>query len=264
MSAEELIYEKKDGVGWIRINRPELFNTLDRDGWDRLGDLLIAAGRDKSVGVVVLTGTGEKSFCAGGYLADLTSFDTQQARDLYESGYRALTAMRRIPQPVIAAVNGVAIGGGNEIVVCADLAIASEHARFGQAGPRVGSAPIWGGSNLQSITLGEKKAREVAYLCRQYKAQEALEMGWINKVVPHDQLIATVQEWCEELLDKSPAYLEVTKISSNIWWEMLAPSIEMGRLAMIRLAGGEEMTEGASAFMAKRKADFRQFRNGAE
>lgn len=259
-SPDQILFEKRDAVAWITINRPELFNTLDRDNFERLGDVLLEAGADRSIGVVVLTGTGEKSFCAGGYLADLASFSQQKARDLYDSGGRALTAMRRIPQPVIAAVNGAAIGGGNEIVVCSDLAIAAEHARFGQAGPRIGSSPIWGGTNLQALTLGEKKTREVCYLCRQYSAKEALDLGWINKVVPAGELVATVQEWCEELLDKSPAYLEVTKMSSNVWFESLAPTIELGKQALIRLAGGEEMTEGATAFMEKRKPNFRQFR----
>lgn len=256
----DITYETADSVAWITIDRPALFNTLDRDGWESLGDALLAAGADSTIGVVVLTGTGDRSFCAGGYVGDLASFSIQQARDLYESGYRALNTMRRIRQPVISAVNGVAIGGGNEIVVCSDLVIASEHARFGQAGPRVGSSPICGGTNLQALTLGEKKSREVCYLCRQYGAEEALQMGWINLVVPHNRLKETVKEWCEELLDKSPAYLEVTKMSSNVWWESLAPTIEMAKQSLLRLAGGEEMTEGASAFMEKRKPDFRRFR----
>ena len=256
----QIILEKRGGVAWITFNREDRYNAFDYSTFQALGDTLAEVGDDGSIGVVVLTGAGDKSFCAGGYLADLQKFDRAQARRLYNISQRTFGLMRRIPQPIVAAVNGVAVGGGNEIVICSDLAIASEHARFGQAGPRIGSSPIFGGNQMLALTIGEKKAREVCYLCRQYTAQEAFEMGWINKVVPHDQLHAEVSAWCEEMLDKSPAYLETTKICSNAWWDSMAATMEHAKHILLRLAGGEEMTEGATAFMEKRKPNFRQFR----
>jgi 2-ketocyclohexanecarboxyl-CoA hydrolase len=255
-----IIFEKRGSVAWITFNHPDRHNSFNYEDLLEIYGVLREIGHDKTIGVVVFTGAGEKAFCAGGYLADLTKFDIQQARKLYDASWDVFSTMRRIPQPIISAVNGYAIGGGNEFVICADLAIASDKARFGQTGPRIGSTPVYGGTNLLALTIGEKKAREVVYLCRQYSAQEALDMGWINKVVPHEKLYEEVQQWCEELLDKSPSYLEVSKIMSNIWWDNITAGMEHAKQAMLRLAGGPEMTEGASAFMAKRKPDFRKFR----
>jgi dihydroxynaphthoic acid synthetase len=259
-AGEDVLLEKRGQVAWITINRPDRYNALDYASYEAIGKAFKDVGFDSSIGVVVLTGAGDKSFCAGGYLADLVNFSAGQARRLYALSLETYQTMRRIPQPIIAAVNGYAIGGGNEFVICSDLAIASEHARFGQTGPRIGSSPIYGGNNMLSLTIGEKRAREVVYLCRQYSAQEALEMGWINKVVPHAELYDEVQRWADEMLDKSPAYLEVSKMCSNVWWESMMPTMELARQSLLRLAGGEEMTEGASAFMEKRKPDFRRFR----
>jgi 2-ketocyclohexanecarboxyl-CoA hydrolase len=258
--AQDILLERRDLVGWVTFNRPDRFNAFDYDSFGQLADVVEELGHDPKIGVIVLTGAGDKSFCAGGYLGDLTHFNAVDARKLYDLSQRCFQALRRAPQPVIAAVNGFAIGGGNELVICSDLAIASEHARFGQAGPRIGSSPIFGGNNLLALTIGEKKAREVCYMCRQYSAQEALAMGWINKVVPHSQLQQEVQAWCEELLDKAPGYLELTKMASNVWWDMTTPTMELSKQVLLRMAGGAQMTEGASAFMQKRTPDFRQFR----
>jgi enoyl-CoA hydratase/carnithine racemase len=252
--------EKRGSVAWLTIDRPDRYNCLDHNSFRQLAEGLEEIGHDSKIGVIVLTGAGDKAFCAGGYLANLVDMRTSDARLLYDWSHKTFNALRHVPQPVIAAVNGAAIGGGNELVVCSDLAIASDRARFGQAGPRIGSSPIFGGNNLLAISIGEKKAREVCYLCRQYTAQEALELGWINKVVPHGQLYDEVQQWCEELLDKSPGYLELTKASANVWWDMLTPALEHAKQVLLRMAGGAEMREGASAFMEKRKPDFRRFR----
>jgi dihydroxynaphthoic acid synthetase len=260
MELEHTLFEVRGAVAWITINHPERHNSFDYLTIKEIGDILEEVRLMNEVGVIVLTGAGEKAFCSGGYLGDLSNFNLKMARELFGAAGKTLGLMRKIPQPVIAAVNGYAIGGGNELVIASDLAIASEHARFGQTGPRIGSSPVYGATNLLSITIGEKKSREVTYLCRQYTAQEALDMGWINKVVPHDQLHAEVESWCEELLGKSPAYLELSKITSNVWWDMLTPAMEHAMQTLLRLAGGEEMTEGATAFMEKRKPDFSRFR----
>ena len=260
MSFTHILFERRNGVGWITFNHPERHNSFDHEMIAEYGRALSQCHEDPSLGVVVVTGAGDKAFCAGGYLGDLTHFTPEKGRKLFDAATHALTLMRRIRQPVIAAVNGAAIGGGNEVVICADLAIASEHATFGQVGPKIGSSPFFGGTNLLALTIGEKKTREVVYLCKQYSAQEALSMGMINKVVPREKLYEEVQAWCEELLNRSPAYLEVSKVGANVWFDMITPSLELAKQAMIRMAGCDEMTEGATAFMEKRKPDFRKFR----
>lgn len=260
VSDQTVLCERRGGVAWVTLNRPHRYNAFDAPTIVALGDTLKAIGREAEIGVVVLTGAGDKAFSAGGDVGELAAFNLPKARELFDGAQETLTIMRRIPQPIIAMVNGVAMGGGNELVICSDLAIASDRARFGQNGPKVGSSPLFGGTNLLAMTIGEKKAREVVYLCRQYPAQEALELGWINKVVPHDELRAEVERWCAELLERSPAYLELSKISSNVWWDALTPSMEAAKQALFRLAGGEQMTEGATAFLEKRKPDFSRFR----
>ncbi len=254
------MFDNRDGVAWITFNHPERQNSFDYEMIVEYGDALWAAHADASIGVVVVTGAGDKAFCAGGYLADLANFSVDKASKLFDGATNALTAMRHIRQPVITAVNGFAIGGGNEIVICSCLAIAAENAKFAQVGPKVGSSPVIGGTNMLAMTIGEKKAREVVYMCKQYSAQEALDLGWINKVVPAARLRDEVQEWCETLLDRSPSYLEISKISSNVWFDSITPSLEHGKHLIMRMAGSPEMTEGATAFMQKRKPDFRQFR----
>jgi 2-ketocyclohexanecarboxyl-CoA hydrolase len=256
----DVLVEKKDQIAWITINRPDRYNSVDGNTFMELNLAFEEVGDDSKIGVVVITGAGEKSFCAGGYLKDLTKFDVAMGRKLYNQSEKLFNTMRRIPQPVVGAINGYAVGGGNEIVIACDLAIAAENAKFGQTGPKIGSSPIFGANNLLAMTIGEKRAREVCYLNRLYTAQEAYQMGWVNKVVPLAQLKSEVQTWCEEMLDRSPAYLELTKINSNVWWDMLQPVHEHAKQVLLRLAGGAEMTEGATAFMEKRKPNFRQFR----
>lgn len=260
MAEPEILVEKRGSVGWITFNRPDRLNSFDHAMLGLIADALDDFGHDPALGVVVITGAGDQAFSAGGYLADLANFDKVQARRLYDAAWRCFSAMRRIPQPVIAAVNGFAIGGGNEFVICSDLAIASENAKFGQTGPRIGSTPVYGGTNLLALTIGEKKAREVVYMCRQYTARQALEMGWINAVTTEADLYDEVQRWCEELLDRSPSYIELSKVMSNIWWDQLTSGMEHAKQTMLQLAGGPEMTEGAGSFMKKQKPDFRQFR----
>lgn len=255
-----VLTELIEGVAWITINRPMKHNSFDGPTITAIGDAFKRVGRNSEIGVVVLTGAGEKSFSAGGDLGELADFSLAGARELFDETQNTLQIMRRIPQPVVAMVNGYAMGGGNELVICADLAIAAEHAQFGQTGPKVGSSPLFGATNLFSLTVGEKKAREVVYFCRKYSAAEALGLGWINKVVPAGDLRAETENWCRELLERSPSYLELSKISSNVWWDMLTPAMEAAKQSLFHLAGGPEMTEGATAFLEKRRPDFTQFR----
>jgi 1,4-dihydroxy-2-naphthoyl-CoA synthase len=165
-------------------------------------------------------------------------------------------AIRTSPRPVIAAVNGAAAGGGNELVVACDLAIAAENATFGQTGVRVGSAPVLGGTNFLTMNIGEKRAKEVAFMCRRYPAKEALDLGWINAVVPADQLEDEVTKWADELLKMSPRYLEIAKISSNVWWNQCRDAYLSGLAMLVQAIGSKDMIEGATAFMEKRPPQF--------
>ena len=262
-SEDNIILDRNGGILNITINRPEQMNALDPASWGELADIFAEADEDASIGVIVLTGTGDKSFCAGGNLGELAKFDKDLARSMYRQSGRLFGNIRKARQPVIAAVNGYAIGGGNELALMCDLVIASKHAKFGQVGPKVGSSPIFGGTNLLSLMIGEKRAKEVVFLCRQYTADEACEMGWINKVVPHVELSSEVEKWCNEILDKSPSYIEISKVSSNVWWDMIQPGISHGEQLLMSMAGTPENLEGAQSFMEKRAPDFRKFRRSS-
>ncbi len=252
MTETDIVVEKKGEVSWIRLNRPERMNAYD----SAMAKELIAAVEDSAdSGVIVITGTG-RAFCAGGYLANLSDPDPDELRKMFYGSLQVYDAIRNSPRPVIAAVNGAAAGGGNELVVACDLAIAADNATFGQTGVRVGSAPVIGGTNFLAMTIGEKRAKEVAFMCRRYKAQEALDMHWINAVVDAEQLENEVTKWADELLYMSPRYLEIAKISSNQWWNQSRDTYMSGLGMLVQAIGSKDMIEGASAFMEKRKPCF--------
>ena len=244
--------EQKGDVRWIRLNRPERMNAYDAE----MARELIGAIEDAAdSGVIVLTGTG-RGFCAGGYLANLSNPDAGALRRMFYGSLHVYEAIRNSPRPVIAAVNGAAAGGGNELVVACDLAIAVDTATFGQTGVSIGSAPVLGGTNFLSMNIGEKRAKEVAFMCRRYKAEQALEMGWINAVVSPEQLEEEVTNWANELLRMSPRYLEIAKISSNVWWNQCRDNYLSGLGMLVQAIGSNDMIEGATAFMEKRKPQF--------
>jgi len=217
---------------------------------------LIAAFENAShAGVIVLTGT-DRAFCAGGYLKNLSDPDPAELRNMFYGSLKLCEAIRNSPRPVIAAVNGAAAGGGNELVVCCDMAIAAEKATFGQTGVKVGSAPVLGGTNFLTMTVGEKRAKEISFLCRRYPAPDALEMGLINAVVPADELEAEVTKWADELLRMSPRYLEIAKISSNVWWNQCRDNYLTSLGMLVQAIGSHDMLEGAKAFMEKRRPQF--------
>ena len=251
-----VVTEERDGVAWITLNRPERMNAYDAA---MVATLTAAVGNASASDVIVITGTG-KAFCAGGYLADLSNPDETELRRMFASSFQFFEAIRCSPCPVIAAVNGAAAGGGNELVVACDLAISARSATFGQTGVRVGSAPVLGGTNLLAMSIGEKRAKEVAFLCRRYTADEALELGWINKVVPDADLETEVTRWARELQEMSPRYLEIAKISSNIWWNHCRDGYLSGLGMLTQAIGSEDMREGAKAFLEKRKPRFRHRR----
>ena len=220
MEYQDILYTKVDGVATITINRPQRYNAFRAQTCEEMIHAFKDADFDRSIGVVVLTGAGDKAFCTGG------------DQSTHEGGYggrgaiglpieEVQSVIRDIAKPVIARVNGYAIGGGNVLVTLCDLAIASETAQFGQVGPKVGSVDPGFGTALLARVVGEKKAREIWYLCRRYTAQEALAMGLVNAVVPPERLDEEVRRWCDEILEKSPTAIALAKKSFNVDTEMI-------------------------------------------
>ncbi|MGC5256120.1 enoyl-CoA hydratase/isomerase family protein [Gordonia sp. DT218] len=243
---------RQDDVVWVELNRPERLNAYDIDMARAMIDAFSSAS---DAYAVVLTGAG-RGFCAGGALDQLDDPDPALLRELFTASLQVCDAIRSCPRPVIAAVNGSAAGGGNELVIACDFAIAAEKATFGQTGPRVGSSPVLGATNVLPIQIGEKRAKEMAMLCRRYTAQQALDLGLINEVVPGDQLRTRVGEWIDEIKALSPRYLEITKLSSNLYWNTAQDSMRNGLGMLLQAIGSPDMVEGAGAFLEGRTAQF--------
>ena len=204
MEYQDLLYKSEQSVATITINRPDKHNAFRLQTLDELAHAFERADADQNVGVIVLTGSGEKAFCSGGDVNSEADFTRNKAW-LYNRRLLHLSStMRNTGKPVIARIDGWCVGGGNELNMLCDLAVASDRSTFGQAGARVASVPIWYGTQLLPRLVGERRAKEVVMLCHRYSAAEAERMGWINKVVPHQQLDTAVAEWCQELLEKSP------------------------------------------------------------
>lgn len=248
----EVLVEQRGEATWITFDAPERRNAFDPAMADAAVAGLEAATASRAV---VLTGA-PGAFCAGGSLALLGEPTLPEMRALYRGSLRLFDAVRQCPRPVIAAVNGAAAGGGNELVVACDLAIAARSATFGQTGPRVGSAPVTGATNVLGVQIGEKRAKEMSLLCRRYSAAQALELGLVNRVVEDDELPAAVEELVAELAELSPRYLEIAKVSSNIWWNAARDSFSSGLGMLIQAVGSPDMREGASAFLEKRRPSF--------
>jgi 2-ketocyclohexanecarboxyl-CoA hydrolase len=257
MSFEDILYEKRNAVAWITINRPQVRNAFRAKTVDEMVAAFRDAWADGEVGVVVLTGAGDKAFCSGGDQKERDAGGYGKGSGIGLDVASLHGVIRNIPKPVIAMVNGYAIGGGHVLHVLCDLSIAADSAVFGQTGPRVGSVDPGFGTAYLARVVGEKKAREIWYLCRQYTAAEALAMGLVNKVVPAAELRAEVEAWCEELLEKSPTALKLAKYSFNADTDHIHGITEMGFSALELYYQTAEAQEGRNAFMEKRKPDFR-------
>lgn len=257
---DEIIYETYKGIAKITINRPHVHNAFTPKTVMEMIDAFAMARDDKNIGVIILTGAGDKAFCSGGdqkvrghggYVGDdeiprLNVLDLQRL-------------IRVIPKPVIAMVKGYAIGGGNVLQVVCDLTIAADNAIFGQTGPKVGSFDAGYGSGYLARIVGHKKAREIWYLCRQYNAQEALEMGLVNTVVPLEKVEEETIKWCEEILEKSPTAIRFLKAAMNADTDGLAGLQQFAGDATLLYYTTDEAKEGRDAFKEKRKPDFDQF-----
>ncbi|MCK8817886.1 1,4-dihydroxy-2-naphthoyl-CoA synthase [Natroniella sulfidigena] len=256
----DIVYETYQGIARITIDRPEVRNAFRPETVMELMDAFARAREDHEVGVIILAGAGEKAFCAGGdqnvkgdggYIGDdgvprLNVLDLQRQ-------------IRTLPKPVIAAVSGYAIGGGHVLHLICDLTIAADNAVFGQTGPKVGSFDAGYGATLLARTVGHKKAREIWYLCRQYSAEEALDMGLVNTVVPLEEFEAETIKWANEILEKSPTALRFLKASFNADTDGLAGIQQLAGDATLLYYLTEEAQEGKNAFLEKRKPDFGQF-----
>jgi dihydroxynaphthoic acid synthetase len=263
MDFTEILYEKKDGIARVTINRPQRYNACTPVTILELTQALTDAWVDPAVGVVVLTGAGDKAFCTGGdqSIRDKGGYAGTIAALPLEVGWQQVTTLiRNIPKPVIARVNGFAIGGGHVFHVVCDLSIAAETAQFGQAGPKVGSFDPGFGTGDLARAVGMKRAKEIWYLCRRYSAADALRMGLVNAVVPLDQLDEEVDKWCRELLEKSPTALKMLKYAFHAEIDGAAGVTNLGIGGLGMYYGTDESVEGRDAFMEKRKPDFGRFR----
>ncbi len=262
---KDIRYERAEGMAKITIDRPEVRNAFRPQTLFELQHAFNEARDDDAVGVIILTGEGDLAFCSGGdqrirgddgYIGD---------DEVAEKGIGRLNVLdlqiqiRRTPKPVVAMVAGYAIGGGHVLHVVCDLTIAADNARFGQTGPKVGSFDGGYGSGLLAANIGQKKAREIWFLCRQYGAQDALDMGLVNTVVPLAELEETTVEWCREMLTMSPLALRMIKASMNAADDGLAGIQQLAGDATLLFYMTEEAQEGRDAYVQKRRPDFDQF-----
>ncbi|HEY8283457.1 MAG TPA: 1,4-dihydroxy-2-naphthoyl-CoA synthase [Chloroflexota bacterium] len=259
-SYTDILYEVGEGIARVTINRPEVRNAFRPETTEELIRAFVAAREDPAVGVVLLTGAGTKAFCSGG---------DQRVRG--EAGYVGgdgvprlnvldlQKQIRALPKPVIAVVAGFAVGGGHVLHVVCDLTIAADNAIFGQSGPKVGSFDGGYGAGYLARLVGHKKAREIWYLCRQYTALQALDMGLINAVVPLEELEVEAVTWAREILEKSPIALRCLKAAFNADTDGLAGIQELAGDATLLFYMSEEAQEGRNAYLEKRKPDFSKF-----
>ena len=258
---DDIRYETAEGIANITIDRPEVRNAFRPETIVEISQALEVAREDPEVGVIVLTGEGPDAFCSGGdqrvrgdtgYVAGGASVGRFHVTDLH-------VQIRRLPKPVVAMVAGYAIGGGHVLQVVCDLTIAADNARFGQTGPKVGSFDGGYGAALLASLVGPKKAKEIWFLCRQYSAEEALDMGLVNRVVPLEELEEETVAWCREMLELSPFSLRLLKASFNASEDGLAGIQQLAHDTNLLFYMSPEAQEGRDAYMEKRKPDFSRF-----
>ncbi len=253
----DIKYEKFEGIAKITINRPEVRNAFRPKTVMEMSQAFRQAEHDTSLGVIILTGQGKKAFCAGG---DQKVRGDAGYKD--EKGRESLNVLefqrqiRRCPKPVIAMVAGYAIGGGHVLHLICDLTIAADNAVFGQTGPTVGSFDGGFGASYMARIVGQKKAREIWFLCRQYSAEQALRMGLVNTVVQYEKLETETVKWCREILDKSPVAIQCLKAALNADCDGQAGLAELAGCATMLFYQTPQAQEGRNAFLEKRKPDF--------
>ncbi len=257
---EDILYHKFEGIAKITINRPEVRNAFRPLTVMEMSEALAEARDDDEIGVVILTGQGEKAFCSGGdqrIRGDAGYKDNKGVHRLNVLDFQR--QIRTCPKPIIAMVAGYAIGGGHVLHLMCDLTLCADNAVFGQTGPKVGSFDGGYGASYMARIVGQKKAREIWFLCRQYNAREALDMGLVNKVVPYDELEKETVQWCQEILANSPIAIRCLKAALNADCDGQAGLQELAGNATMLFYMTEEGQEGRNAFLEKRKPDFAKF-----
>lgn len=248
----DIFFEQEEGVATITLNRPHKRNAFRQKTLEELAKAFLQAGRDGSVGVVVLTGEGE-NFCAGGDIGEMLGLTPETGAVFVQHLFALAQAITDCPKPVIARIDGYCIGGGNELQLFCDLGVASDRARFGQVGPKVGSAPLWGGSLLLPRLLGLRRAKEMMFLCEPITAARALEIGLVNRVVPASQLHDATDTLCRDLLRRSPQSLKLLKHSLH---RGFAEEIRKDLSLLEGIYGTPELKEGMAAFLERREPRF--------
>jgi naphthoate synthase len=257
---EDITYRKADGIARIAFNRPQRRNAFRPKTIMEMIDAFAHVREERDVGVVILTGEGDLAFCSGGDQGVRGSQGYVGGDGVPRLNVLDLQKMiRSLPKPVVAMVAGYAIGGGHVLHLICDLTIAADNARFGQTGPKVGSFDGGFGAGYMARVVGQKKAREIWFLCRQYDAREALEMGLVNTVVPLAELESTTVAWCKEMLEHSPLALRCLKASFNAETDGMAGIQELAGNATLLFYMSEEAQEGRNAYNEKRKPDFNRF-----
>ncbi|MBL7062342.1 MAG: enoyl-CoA hydratase/isomerase family protein [Dehalococcoidia bacterium] len=257
MEFETIIYEKKDNVAWITFNRPDKFNAQNQTLLSEVTAALEVANGDDEIQVIVLTGTGDKAFSAGADVNMFLDWTPVSVIKWAKGSKRAYTYIREVPKPVIAMVNGLALGGGCEMAMSCDIIIASENARFGQPEISVGVIPGGTGTQILPRLVGEKKAKEMILIGEPISAEEALRLGLVNKVVPADKLRETVDEVIKKLKSKSPAILKFAKIAVNKSLDTpISVGVECEAELFALCFGTQDQKEGVKAFLEKRPANY--------
>lgn len=256
----DILFEIKDQVAWLTINRPSIHNAFREQTLDEMMHALASTKEDPSIACVVITGAGDTAFSAGGDFYAMKRLNFVNGAMWNDRMQGVAMTIRGLAIPVIAMVNGWCMGGGHELALWCDLVIASEHAVLGQSGAKVGACPTVGATQYLPRIIGERLAREMIFLARRFTAQEAVDIGLINKCVPHAQLLEETLVWCENIKSNSAQTIRMTKKSLNFESDQLYASWQHGMELLAHVWGSEESLEGMNAFLEKRKPDFQRFR----
>ena len=259
---EDITVEISDRIAWVTINRPEAMNAIRLKTVEELLDVFTELDLSEEVDVILLTGAGDKAFCAGGDVKEFQELfaNPTKARQYLNKWAKMIKAIRECSKPVIAVINGVCVGGGNEIQQACDLAIASEDARIGQVGPRVGSTPIFGGIQYMSFYVGDRRARYQMYTTELWTAKEAEQIGLINKAVPKEKLREEAENLAKKILANSPQAIRAVKIWINYIHALMAPTYDFAVEVTTRIWNTDEAREGIRAFLEKRKPEWDKYR----
>jgi dihydroxynaphthoic acid synthetase len=257
---KEILLEVTDDVAWITINRPQVRNAFREQTLDELTEAVKSTREDASIVAAVITGAGDKAFSAGGDFDAMMKLNRANAMHWNDRMLGLAMAIRGVPIPVIAMVHGACMGGGHELALWCDLVISAEDGVFGQTGAKVGACPTVGATQYIPRLIGDRLAKEMIFLCRTFKADEAVKIGLINKVVPKDKLREETEAWCQQMKGYSGQTLRATKKSLNFESDELYASWQQGMELLAEIWGSDESLEGMNAFLEKRKPDFHQFR----